>query len=221
MHTHVNGGRLTRRAFAAATLFGVASLTVWVDRLLCPPVGAAVAGGSYALWRWRHLSRRIARRDRRFERNKIFVHYLDTAEVSLSALAYNAYLAIPIGMAVVAAMLLSAFSGVWWAVLVGAFGLASSGVLLGYIICYKRLHGPLYYQYDCRMWSGAEGILYRTATVVKPLTPDGKVDYHGELWEAVSLGGEAIDVGDCVEVISVERLTLYVDRVPHSGPPAE
>jgi membrane protein implicated in regulation of membrane protease activity len=180
-----------------------------------------VAGSLYALWHWRHLSRRIARRHRRFERNKIFVHYLNTVEVLLSAVAYNPYLAIPIGVLLLVGVLLSVRSGAWWATLIGTFGLTSCGVLAGCIIGYERLHGPLHYQYDSQMWSGAEGMLYRTATVVKPLTPAGKVDYQGELWNAVSLSGEPINVGDRVEVISVERLTLYVDRVPQSGPSAE
>jgi membrane protein implicated in regulation of membrane protease activity len=180
----------------------------------------AVAGSLYALWRWRELSRRIARRHRRFERNKIFVHYLNAVEALLSAVAYNPYLVIPIGVLLVG-VLLSVLSGTWWAILIAAFGLTSCGVLAGCIIGYERLHGPLHYQYDSRMWSGAEGMLYRTATVVKPLTPAGKVDCQGALWNAVSLSGDLIDVGDRVEVISVERLTLYVDRVPQSGPSAE
>ena len=179
-----------------------------------------VAGSVYAVWHWRHLSRRITRRDRRFERNKIFVHYLSTAEVLLSAVAYNPYLAIPIGVALLVGVLLSALSGAWWAVMIGTFGLASGAVLMGCIMRDEWRHGPLYYQYDSRMWSGAEGMLYRTATVVKPLIPTGKVDYQGELWNAVSLSGEPIDVGARVEVISVERLTLYVDRAPHAGPSA-
>jgi membrane protein implicated in regulation of membrane protease activity len=175
-----------------------------------------VAGSAYAVWHWRHLSRRITRRDRRFERNKIFVHYLNTAEVVLSAVAYNPYLAIPTGVALLAGVLVSALSGAWWAVMIGTFGLASGAVLAGYIIGDERRHGPLHYQYDSRMWCGAEGMLYRTATVVKPLIPAGKVDYQGELWQAVSLSGEPIDVGARVEVIAVEGLTLYVDRAPHS-----
>jgi membrane protein implicated in regulation of membrane protease activity len=176
-----------------------------------------VVGSLYAVWHWRSLARRIARRDRRFERNKIFVHYLNTAEVLLSAVAYSYYLAIPIGIALVVGVFLSALSGAWWAVLIGAFGLASGGLLAGYIKRYERLHGPLYYQYDSRTWSGAEGMLYRVATVVIPLTPAGKVDYQGELWNAVSLSGETIDAGERVEVIAVEHLTLYVDRVPEPG----
>lgn len=176
-----------------------------------------VAGSLYAIWHWRSLARRIARRDRRFERNKIFVHYLNTAEVLLSAVAYNHYLAMPIGLTLVVCVLLSALSGAWWAVLISTFGLASGALLAGYITRYERLHGPLYYQYDSRTWSGAEGMLYRVATVVKPLTPAGKVDCQGELWNAVSLSGETIDAGERVEVISVAHLTLYVDRVPEPG----
>jgi membrane-bound ClpP family serine protease len=64
-------------------------------------------------------------------------------------------------------------------------------------------------------------MLYRTTTVVKPQPPTGTVDYQGELWNAVSWSGDPIDAGDRVEVISVERLTLYVDRVLQSGPSVE
>lgn len=201
----------------------VCAIVLWLVRVQLRAhwpaiVFGVVAGGFYAVWHWRHLSRRIARRDRHFERNKIFVHYLSIVEVLVSAVGYNPYLAIPIGVMLVVGVLLSTLSGVWWAVMVATFGLTSGAVLAGYIICYERSHGPLHYQYDSRTWSGAEGMLYRVATVVKPLTPVGKVDYQGELWNAVSLSGEPIDAGARVEVISVERLTLYVDRAP---PPVE
>lgn len=171
------------------------------------------AGALYAVAHWRRLSGRIVRRDRRFERNKIFVHYLNAVEVLLSAVAYSHVLAIPIGVALGIVVLLSIISGGWWAVLIGSFGVASGTLLTSYVLRYERLHGPVYYQYDSRYWSGAEGMLYRVATVVKPLTPTGKVDLQGELWEAVSISGEPIEVGQPVEVIAVERLTLYVDRV--------
>ena len=180
-------------------------------------VFGVVAGSGYAIWHWQHLARRITRHDRHFEPNKILVHYLSIVEVLVSAVGYNPYLAIPIAVVLVVGVLLSALSGLWWAVMVAMFGLASSAVLGGYILRYERLHGPLHYQYDSRTWSGAEGMLYRPATVVKPLTPGGKVDYQGELWNAVSLSGEPIGAGECVEVIAVERLTLYVDRAPPRG----
>ena len=180
-------------------------------------VFGVVAGSGYAIWHWRHLSRRISRRDRHFEPNKIFVHYLSTVEVLLSAVGYNPFLVIPIAVVLLVGVLLLALSGLWWAVMAATFGLASGAVLGGYILHYERVHGPLHYQYDSRTWSGAEGMLYRPATVVRPLTPAGKVDYQGELWHAVSLSGEPIGAGECVEVISVERLTLYVDRAPPRG----
>lgn len=187
---------------------------LWEHRLAL--LLGVVAGAVYAVAHWRRLSGRIARRDRRYERNKIFVHYLNAVEVLLSATAYSHVLAIPIGLGLAVVVLLSFLSGGWWAVLIGSFGLASGLVLMSYVLRYERRHGPLSYQYDSRYWSGAEGMLYRIATVVKPLTPDGKVDFQGELWEAVSISGEPIDVGQSVEVIAVERLTLFVDRVSHA-----
>jgi membrane protein implicated in regulation of membrane protease activity len=171
-------------------------------------------GGLYGLYHWRRLSGSIARRDRRYARNKIFVHYLDAAEFLLNVVAYHYLLAIPIGVALAAVVFLSILSGGWWAVLIASFGLASGAVVLGCTLRYERRHGPLYYQYDSRTWSGAEGMLYRVGMVVKPLTPEGKVDLQGELWHAVSLSGEPIAAGERVEVIAVERLTLFVDRVP-------
>jgi membrane protein implicated in regulation of membrane protease activity len=198
--------------FLSATLLWLVRVRLWDDWTAI--LFGVVAGSLSAVWHWRRLCRCIARRDRRFERNKIFVHNLDIAEVLLSAVAYNPYLAIPIGVALMVGILLTALSGAWWIVMVGAFGLTSGAVLTGCIMRYERLHGPLHYQRDSRTWSGPEGMLYGVATVVKPLTPVGKVDYRGELWNAESLSGEAIDVGEGVEVIAVEGLTLYVDRAP-------
>ncbi len=79
---------------------------------------------------------------------------------------------------------------------------------------YERKHGPVYYQYDSSAWSGGEGLLYQTGEVVEPLSPTGRVLINGELWNAVSLSGEAIEKGEQIEVISRDGLTLYVDWVP-------
>lgn len=173
----------------------------------------AMLGGLYGLYHWRRLSGTIARRDRRYVRNRIFVHYLDAAEFLLNAVAYHPLLALSVSAALAVVVLLSVLSDGWLAVLIGSFGLASGAVLIGHTLRYERCHGPLYYQYDSRTWSGAEGMLYRVGTVVKPLTPEGKVDLQGELWNAVSISGEPMAAGERVEVIAVERLTLYVDRV--------
>jgi len=178
-----------------------------------------VAGGLCGWLRWGQLRRKIARRDRRYERNKIFVHYLSLVEMAIGAIAYNHYLAMPLGLILLAGVLLTHLSHQWWTILASSVGLSGTGVLACCIVRYERHHGPLYYQYNNAGWSGAEGMLYQVGTVVQPLTPAGKVTIQGVLWNAVSLSGEALAVGEQVEVISVHRLTLEVDRLPTSSAP--
>jgi hypothetical protein len=177
------------------------------------------AGLAYGVYRWRRLQRCIARRDRRYERNKIFVHYLNSLEVVVAALAYNVYLVIPIGLGLLGIMLFTTWSAHWWAVLGASFGCGGATVLAACVLWYEQHHGPLYYQYKSDTWSGAEGMLYQIGTVVHPLTPSGKVSIAGVLWNAVSLSGEPIDNGQPVEVLSIERLTLYVDRLAATSEP--
>lgn len=175
-----------------------------------------VAGGLCGWLYWGHLRRTITRRDRRYERNKIFVHYLSMVELAISAVAYNPYLVIPLGLALVIGIFLTYQSHHWWTILVSSGGLAGAGVLACCIFRYEQLHSPLYYQYNNEGWSGAAGMLYQVGTVVQCLTPAGKVTIHGVVWNAVSLSGEVLAVGEQVEVIAVNRLTLYVDRLPTS-----
>ena len=177
---------------------------------------AGMAVGSGYCW---YLQRRIARRDRRYERNKIFVHYLNWVEALTSTVAYNPYLAIPLGLLLLAVVVLFSVHG--WTVLASGLGLTATAVLAGWIVWYEQHHGPLYYQYNSEAWSGAEGLLYQVGTVVIPLCPSGKVKLQGALWNAVSLSGEAIEVGQEVEVIAIERLTLAVDRVMPARAPLE
>ena len=178
-----------------------------------------VAGGLCGWLRWGQLRRTIARRDRRYERNKIFVQYLSLVEMALSAVVYNHYLAMPLGLVLLAGVVLTNLSNHWWTILCSSVGLSGAGVLAGCIVRYERHDGPLYYQYNNAGWSGAEGMLYQVGIVVQPLTPAGKVNLQGVLWNAVSLSDEALAVGEHVEVISVHRLTLEVDRLPMSSDP--
>ncbi len=175
------------------------------------------AGCIYGLGRWRSLHRCIARRDRRYERNKIFVHALTWGEAIGAAVAYNPLLAIPLGIATAVAMVFAILSAHWWTVLGAAFALATMAILSGCTLWFEHRHGPLYYQYRSEAWSGAEGLLYQEGTVVQPLTPTGKVSIQGVLWNAVSMSGEPIAVGEQVEVLAIERLTLYVDRLPRGS----
>jgi membrane protein implicated in regulation of membrane protease activity len=172
-------------------------------------------GGAAGWLRWRHLSRRIARRDRRYERNKIFVDYLHLGEVAVTVTADAPYVVLPAAAGCVALVWFMPLVLSWCIVLVGAAGITGASVVLGAVLWYERQHGPLYYQYNSENWSGAEGLLYQPGTVVEPLQPAGKVKLQGGvLWNAVSLSGAPIGPGETVEVISVQGLTLYVDRLP-------
>jgi membrane protein implicated in regulation of membrane protease activity len=198
---------------------GLCVLGLWLlrDHLRehCEALALGLAAGMVmGLWRWRCLSRKIARRDRRYERNKIFVNYLTVVEVLIATVAYSPYLSIPIAIGLLAAVLFGTFAAHWWAVLAASVGLMATAVVAGYVVWYEWCHGRLYYQYNSESWSGAEGLLYQTGLVVKSLTPAGKVTIQGVLWNAVSISGERVEVGEQVEVISIERLTLHVDRLP-------
>jgi NfeD-like partner-binding protein len=180
-----------------------------------PGVSLSVAVGAVGGWlRWRSLSRTMARRDRRYERNKVFVHYLSLLEVLLAAGAYNPCLAFLLGGVLLAVVVGTSVFSQAWIIYLGSSGLAGLSVLTGALFRYERTHGPVYYQYNNEGWSGAEGLIYQRASVVQPLAPAGKVAIQGVLWNAMSLSGEHIEKGVQVEVISTERLTLYVDRLP-------
>lgn len=173
-----------------------------------------IAGTLYGLLHWWQLCRKITRQDRRFERNKILVQYLSAGEAALAAVAYNHYLAIPLVLAAVVALIVGWFAH-WWAVLASSFGLAGSIALAVCILRRERENGPLYYQYDSRSWQGAEGMLYEVGTVVQSLSPRGMIRVKGELWSATSASGETIGAGERVEVIGIRGLMLEVDKVPN------
>lgn len=203
-------------------LGGLCTVVLWLVRgRLWEHRGALAlglgAGLVYGVIRWWCLRRRIARRDRRYERNKIFVDYLSSLEVAIAAVSHNVYVAIPLGLLVVLGVLSGFWSAHWGTVLLASWGLIAAVVLTGCVFWYERRHGPLYYQYKSDTWAGAEGLLYQIGTVVEALQPAGKVRIGGVLWNAVALSGEYHAVGETVEVITVERLTLYVDRLPQQG----
>lgn len=181
-----------------------------LDVILWAVLGGVVYGQFY----WVRLKRRISRKNRRFERNKVFVKFISPIEIVLLAAASSHYVLFGIVIFVFLGLIFDWIFGRWWSVLIGCFGFSASVFLGVRILVYELHNGPLYYQYDSRDWSGAEGMLYQHGKVVQALTPNGKVMVNGELWNAVSLTGESIDVGALVEVISREGLTLNVDRVP-------
>ena len=59
--------------------------------------------------------------------------------------------------------------------------------------------------------TGPQGLIGEIAVVRTPLSPEGKVFVHGELWNAIATA--PVDVGEEVQVRGVSDLTLHVERV--------
>jgi membrane-bound serine protease (ClpP class) len=64
--------------------------------------------------------------------------------------------------------------------------------------------------------TGAQGLLGEIGTARTPLTPEGKVFIHGELWDAVASGN--IDTGQAVVVRRIDGLRLQVEPAPAAQP---
>ncbi len=60
--------------------------------------------------------------------------------------------------------------------------------------------------------TGVDALIGLTAVAQQPLSPNGQVLVHGELWQAES--SIPISVGEQVKVRAVRNLTLLVDRIP-------
>lgn len=67
-----------------------------------------------------------------------------------------------------------------------------------------------------RVTTGAEGLVGERADVIEACEPRGRVKLMGEIWNAVCAEGAA--VGDAVEIVAVERLTLTVRPLPDAPP---
>jgi len=60
--------------------------------------------------------------------------------------------------------------------------------------------------------TGREGMIGLQGTVVEPLTPVGAIMVNGERWKAKSVD-DNIEVGEDVEIVRIEGLTLRVVRL--------
>ena len=59
--------------------------------------------------------------------------------------------------------------------------------------------------------TGSEGMVGMEGEVIQSLTPVGVVRVEGELWKAKSLGEDVV-VGEEVEILGLNKLTLEVKR---------
>jgi len=63
-----------------------------------------------------------------------------------------------------------------------------------------------------RVTTGQEGLVGKIGTASDELAPSGKIFVHGEIWNAVAVGG-AIPHGARVKIIAVDEMTLSVEQV--------
>ncbi len=207
--------RVIRNIILTSIFFGLIILLVRdnifnsIDALL---YGSIIGFAIGTLHTWKAL-RSVSRKHRRFEPNKIFVKYLSFAEIVLSGIAYNIYLAVPVLIISIIIIVFGYYTNHWSTLFLCSIGLTGSIISGAMVIREETKIGPIHYQYDNTAWQGSEGMLYKTGKVVSPLTPRGTVTVRGELWNAVSASRETIAEGEPVEVISIDGLTLFVDSV--------
>ncbi|HEV2483116.1 MAG TPA: nodulation protein NfeD [Puia sp.] len=60
--------------------------------------------------------------------------------------------------------------------------------------------------------TGQEGLIGLTGVSIEPLAPMGRVQLYSEIWQAITVGG-AIGKGEKVEVVGLDKLTLYVKPI--------
>jgi membrane-bound serine protease (ClpP class) len=58
--------------------------------------------------------------------------------------------------------------------------------------------------------TGREGLVGSTGMVISPLTPEGLVKLHGEIWQAMADG--KIEKGEKIIVRQIEGLMLKVEK---------
>jgi membrane-bound serine protease (ClpP class) len=63
-----------------------------------------------------------------------------------------------------------------------------------------------------KVMTGPQALLGATGVAQQPLTPQGQILVHGELWQAQS--SSPAGPGDAVRVRAIQGLTLLVDRIP-------
>jgi len=93
-----------------------------------------------------------------------------------------------------------------------------TGVQLACLTVYTLRGGVL----DRFIWrdrrTGKEGMVGLVGTVVDRLDPAGRIRVRGELWNAVLEDGDSADLGDRVQILGAEGLTLRVRLREARGP---
>ena len=61
-----------------------------------------------------------------------------------------------------------------------------------------------------RVQTGQEGMIGKKAVVVQDIDPEGKVEYGGEIWDAITRGNSLFE-GEPVNIIEFRGLNLLVE----------
>ena len=84
-----------------------------------------------------------------------------------------------------------------------------AALLLGAVVFV--IHKAVLPTFHRKQVTGAEGLIGLEGEVIEPLNPGGVIRIRGEYWKAKSVG-ENIAVGEEVEILALNRLTLEVKR---------
>lgn len=84
------------------------------------------------------------------------------------------------------------------------------GLIAGVIVV--MVHIAVIPSFHRKQVTGREGMIGRQGIVVEPLAPSGTILVEGERWKAKSVNSN-IDIGEDVEVVATDRLTLKVRRL--------
>lgn len=94
-----------------------------------------------------------------------------------------------------------------WSIIAGA-------LLLGPVILIS--HKAIIPTFHKKQITGADGLIGLECNVTQALTPCGLIKIKGEYWKAKSVG-DNIAVGDKVEILRLDGLTLMVKPINHSS----
>lgn len=61
--------------------------------------------------------------------------------------------------------------------------------------------------------TGLEGMIGEIGEVISELNPEGQIRVHGEIWNAVSIDNQRIEIGSKVEVVDYHNLQLKVKKI--------
>ena len=83
------------------------------------------------------------------------------------------------------------------------------GLMAGTLVF--MIHKAIIPSFHKKVVTGSEGMIGAQGRVLKSLTPVGAITIRGESWKAKSVDDD-IEVGEDVEIMGVDRLTLMVKR---------